>query len=77
MNWLEAPRMRSRASSARLASFHEAHRAEAEHALAALREAVQSDGNVFAVLMDAARVCSLGQISETFFEVGGKYRRNV
>jgi methylmalonyl-CoA mutase len=27
--------------------------------------------------MDAARVCSLGQITETFFEVGGQYRRNV
>ena len=33
--------------------------------------------NVFAVLMDAARVCSLGQITEAFFEVGGQYRRNV
>ena len=35
------------------------------------------DQNVFAVLMDAARVCSLGQITEAFFEVGGQYRRNV
>ena len=33
--------------------------------------------NVFAVLMDAARVCSLQQITEAFFEVGGQYRRNV
>jgi methylmalonyl-CoA mutase len=33
--------------------------------------------NVFAVLMEAARVCSLGQITEAFFEVGGQYRRNV
>jgi isobutyryl-CoA mutase len=32
---------------------------------------------VFAVLMDAARVCSLQQITEAFFEVGGQYRRNV
>jgi len=34
-------------------------------------------GNVFDALMDAVRVCSLGQISEAFFEVGGQYRRNV
>jgi methylmalonyl-CoA mutase len=34
-------------------------------------------GNVFDALMDAVRVCSLGQISDAFFEVGGRYRRNV
>ena len=38
--------------------------------------AVNGD-NVFAVLMDAARVCSLQQVTEAFFEVGGQYRRNV
>jgi methylmalonyl-CoA mutase N-terminal domain/subunit len=36
-----------------------------------------SGGNVFDALMDAVRVCSLGQISDAFFEVGGQYRRNV
>ncbi len=61
----------------RLASFTEAHRDEAQHALAALRTAAAGDGNVFEVLMDAARVCSLGQITEAFFEVGGQYRRSV
>jgi len=61
----------------RLAEFQAAHKAEAEAALARLRAAVQGNENVFAVLMDAARVCSLGQITETFFEVGGQYRRNV
>jgi methylmalonyl-CoA mutase len=61
----------------RLHSFHEAHRDEAPAALAALRDAAMSDGNVFAVLMDAARVCSLQQITEAFFDVGGQYRRNV
>ncbi|MFE5039305.1 hypothetical protein [Streptomyces sp. NPDC056683] len=33
--------------------------------------------DVFAVLMDAARTCSLQQITDAFFEVGGQYRRNV
>ncbi len=34
-------------------------------------------GNVFEALMDAVRLCSLGQITDAFFEVGGQYRRNV
>jgi methylmalonyl-CoA mutase len=57
--------------------FQEAHRPEAEAALARLKEAATSGENVFAALMDAARVCSLGQVTEAFFEVGGQYRRNV
>jgi methylmalonyl-CoA mutase len=61
----------------RLADFHRRHRDEAEHALAALRQATTNGDNVFATLMDAARVCSLGQITDTFFDVGGQYRRNV
>ena len=35
------------------------------------------NGNVFAVLVDAVRYCSLGQISNALYEVGGKYRRNM
>ncbi|GAB3322017.1 methylmalonyl-CoA mutase family protein [Geodermatophilus aquaeductus] len=61
----------------RLADFRARHADEAPAALAALQEAATSGGNVFAALMDAVRVCSLGQISEAFFEVGGQYRRNV
>jgi methylmalonyl-CoA mutase len=62
---------------ARLEDFHERHRAEAEAALAALRSAASSGQNVFAVLLEASRVCSLGQITDAFFEVGGAYRRNI
>jgi methylmalonyl-CoA mutase len=61
----------------RLAAFQAAHRDEAGPALARLKAAAVSGGNVFDVLMDAVRVCSLGQISDAFFEVGGQYRRNV
>ena len=61
----------------RVRTFTERHREEAHEALAALKETARSGGNVFAVLMDAARVCSLQQITEAFFEVGGQYRRNV
>jgi methylmalonyl-CoA mutase len=61
----------------RTRAFAAAHAAEAEPALRRLKEAAASGENVFAVLMDAARVCTLGQITEAFFEVGGQYRRNV
>ncbi|MFL6164452.1 MAG: fused isobutyryl-CoA mutase/GTPase IcmF [Jatrophihabitantaceae bacterium] len=61
----------------RLADFHAEHRDEAAAALRRLRDAAHSGENLFAVLMDAARVCSLEQITEAFFEVGGQYRRNV
>jgi methylmalonyl-CoA mutase len=61
----------------RLRDFADRHRDEASVAIARLKEAATSGENVFAVLMDAARVCTLGQITEAFFEVGGAYRRNV
>ena len=61
----------------RLAAFQAAHRDEAEGALARLKDAAASGGNTFDALMDAVRVCSLGQITSAFFEVGGQYRRNV
>jgi methylmalonyl-CoA mutase len=33
--------------------------------------------NLFAALMDACKVCTLGQITQALFEVGGQYRRNM
>jgi len=42
-----------------------------------LKQTVIADGNVFEVLVDAVRVCSLGQISSALFEVGGQYRRSM
>jgi len=61
----------------RLKAFHEAHAAESGPMLERLRDAVVADQNVFEVLIDAVRVCSLGQISQTLFQVGGRYRRNM
>ncbi|TNC42287.1 fused isobutyryl-CoA mutase/GTPase IcmF [Mumia zhuanghuii] len=66
-----------RSQLARVRAFQEAHREEAAAALERLKEAAASEENAFAVLMDAARVCSLQQVTEAFFEVGGQYRRNV
>jgi len=62
---------------ARTRAFQAAHRGEAEAQLANLKAVAASGGNTFAALMDAVRVCSLGQITGAFFEVGGQYRRNV
>ncbi|WP_459956276.1 fused isobutyryl-CoA mutase/GTPase IcmF [Nocardia sp. IFM 10818] len=61
----------------RVREFTERHRDEAPAALARLAAAAGGDDNVFEVLMDAARVCTLQQITDTFFTVGGQYRRNV
>ena len=61
----------------RLAEFQQRHAAEAPKLLADLQQAVIRDENVFARLMDAVRACSLGQISEALFAVGGQYRRNM
>src|SRR5690606_13503151 len=61
----------------RLAAFHERHAADRPEALARLRDAALAGENLFAVLMDAVRCCSLGDITHTLFEVGGRYRRNV
>ena len=61
----------------RLEAFHQQHAAEAPAALAALQQAAIDNQNVFDKLMDAVRVCSLGQITTALFEVGGQYRRNM
>jgi methylmalonyl-CoA mutase len=45
--------------------------------LAAIQIAALSGGNVFEAIMDAAKVCSLGQMTEAMFAVGGQYRRNM
>jgi methylmalonyl-CoA mutase len=61
----------------RLADFHARHAAIAPEALGRLRIAVIEDKNVFEVLMDAVRSCSLGQITDALFAVGGQYRRSM
>jgi methylmalonyl-CoA mutase len=61
----------------RLSDFHTRHAATAPAMLQRLQQAVIDNHNVFEVLMDAVRVCSLGQITNALFEVGGQYRRNM
>ncbi len=61
----------------RLADFHARHAAEAPAMLKRLQQAVIANQNVFELLMDAVRCCSLGQITHALFEVGGQYRRSM
>ena len=61
----------------RLQDFHARHAHEAPAMLDRLKQAVIDNRNVFEVLMDAVRCCSLGQITRALFEVGGQYRRNM
>jgi len=61
----------------RLRDFQTKNNKQSAAMLQRLQSAVMKDENVFAVLMDAVRVCSLGQITHALFEVGGQYRRSM
>ncbi|MDP1957251.1 MAG: methylmalonyl-CoA mutase family protein, partial [Rhodocyclaceae bacterium] len=61
----------------RLREFQARHAAACGPLLARLKQTVIENGNVFAVLVDAVRVASLGQISAALYEVGGQYRRSM
>jgi methylmalonyl-CoA mutase len=61
----------------RLADFKKRHSDKSEQALKRLQQVALSGENIFAELMDTVRVCSLGQITQALYDVGGKYRRNM
>ncbi len=61
----------------RLHDFQARNTDAAEAALAELKRSITSGENGFAALMAAARVCSLGQVTDAFFEIGGQYRRSM
>ena len=61
----------------RLQKFHQRHANGADSALQQLRQAAMENRNVFAELVNAVQYCSLGQITEALFEVGGQYRRSM
>ncbi len=61
----------------RLNDFHKRHEKESPEALKRLQKAALSGENIFAEMMNAVRVCSLGQITQALYDVGGKYRRGM
>jgi isobutyryl-CoA mutase len=61
----------------RLRAFHEKHKSASGPAIERLKAVAESGGNIFEELLDCVQTCSLGQITQALFEVGGRYRRNV
>ena len=66
-----------RSQLTRLDDFQARNAKAAPKALEKLKRTVIEDGNVFAELVNTVRVCSLGQITNALFEVGGQYRRSM
>ncbi|HHL72545.1 MAG TPA: methylmalonyl-CoA mutase [Bacteroidetes bacterium] len=60
-----------------LENLHRRNASEAGKALENVKQAALHNRNVFEELMEACKVCSLGQITQALFEVGGQYRRNM
>jgi methylmalonyl-CoA mutase len=62
---------------ARLADFHNRHKDHCPAALTQLQEVALSGGNIFHELLETVKHCSLGQITNALYAVGGQYRRNM
>jgi methylmalonyl-CoA mutase len=60
-----------------LENLHKFHREDGGRALEKIQDAAIQNRNIFEVLMEACKVCSLGQVTQALFEVGGRYRRNM
>ena len=60
-----------------LENLHKAKKDLEEETLESVKNAAVQNENIFEVLMEATKVCSLGQITNALFEVGGQYRRNM
>ncbi len=60
-----------------LADLHSKFSAESAEWCEKLKTAAANNENVFSVLMEAAKYCSIGQITDSLFNVGGQYRRNM
>jgi isobutyryl-CoA mutase len=57
--------------------YQAAHSNDSKEEIKKLQSAVLTGKNIFEALMSAARVCSLYQMSQALYEVGGQYRRNL
>lgn len=61
----------------RLITFQEKNTANAQQSVERVKQAAINNENIFAELVNAVEYCSLGELTEALFEVGGKYRRNM
>lgn len=62
---------------AMLKNLHDQQKQTAKQQLERVQDAAIQNKNIFAELMEASKVCSLGEITKALFEVGGQYRRNM
>ena len=60
-----------------LDALHNSKSERSEGMLIALKEAAVKNDNIFEIMMEASKYCSLGQITDALFSVGGQYRRNM
>ncbi len=60
-----------------LSLFHERNASTTTDALETLKRTALEQGNVFDSLMEASKFCSLGQLTDALYEIGGQYRRNM
>ncbi len=60
-----------------LTQFHKANQEKAKQALQSLQQKALYHDNIFESLMEATKYCSIGQITNSLFRIGGKYRRNM
>ena len=60
-----------------LEKFNEIHADERDTMMQRLSETALNNGNIFEDLMNAVQVCSLGDITNQLYQLGGKYRRNM
>ena len=60
-----------------LNNLHKMYGIEADKLIDKVKAAAVHNENMFEGLMEATKICSLGQITESLFEVGGQYRRNM
>ncbi len=60
-----------------LNELHKGNDAKSDKMLRKVQETAIQNKNIFEVLIDAGKVCSLGEITNALFEVGGQYRRNM
>jgi methylmalonyl-CoA mutase len=74
---IRATEAEKQAQIATLQRVHQQHNSQAEKLLQGLKQAAVHNENMFEVLMEVCKVCSLGQITQALFEVGGQYRRNM
>jgi len=60
-----------------LQNLHKTNPGKSTAMLKKLQEVAVNNGNIFEQLMETAKCCSLGQITNALYEVGGQYRRNM